>query len=235
MAEGIAVPRHAMVMAAGRGSRMGTLGSTTAKPMLEVAGTSLIHRCLGQMAGDGVGEVVVNLHHQADALRRHLAVLARPRITLSAESTLLDTGGGVVRALPWLGPDHFMVANGDGLWQGTPSPFQTLAAAWREEAMDALLLLKPRHDVRGDTRSAGDYFRDDGGRLQRRPAVRPAPYMYASVTLYHRRALADAPDGVFGMRDLWDRLERRGRLYGAVYAGDWWHLTTPEDLARAND
>jgi len=234
MADGIAVPRHAMVLAAGLGRRMGALGQTTAKPMLPVGGTSLIHRCLGLMARDGVGETVINLHHQAEHLRRHLADVAAPHIIFSREPELLDTGGGVVRALPHLGPDYFLVANGDGLWQGDPSPFRTLAEAWRDAAMDAVLLLKPRELVKGDRRSPGDYFRDGDGRLQRRPGERPAPYLFASVTLYHRRALADAPDGAFSMRDLWDRLERRGRLFGAIYAGDWWHLTIPDDLTQAN-
>ena len=98
------VPRRAMVLAAGRGERMRPLTERMPKPLVPVAGRALLDHVLDRLAAVGVEIAVVNVHHLAGQIERHVAARSAPRIVISDErAQVLDTGGGVVRALPQLG------------------------------------------------------------------------------------------------------------------------------------
>ena len=227
-----AIPTHAMILAAGLGMRMRPLTLTLPKPLLPVAGRTMLDRVLDHLDAVGCVHRVVNIHWLPDALRAHLA--GRPNITLSAETELLDTGGGIARALPWLGERAFYACNADIVWRDGNSPaLARLAAAWEDRRMDALLLLQPTAGAFGYD-GAGDFLIDGEGRLSRRPPGGDSPFLFAGVQILHPRLFAAAPPGPFSLNLLYDRAAAAGRLYGLVHDGAWYHIGTPAALAEAS-
>ncbi|BBK29424.1 MurNAc alpha-1-phosphate uridylyltransferase [Stella humosa] len=227
--------RRGMVLAAGLGTRMRPLTDSLPKPLVAVAGETLIDRILDRMAEAGVEETVVNLHHKADQLSGHLARRDRPRIVESREETLLETGGGVRHALALLGPDPFFVVNGDILWRnGKRSALDRLAGAWDEGRMDALLLLQRTVSAVGyDGR--GDFMLSQDGSIRRPKPGEIPPYLFAGIQVLHPRLFAEAPDGPFSLNRLYDRAAEAGRLGGLVHDGEWYHVGTPQALADAEE
>lgn len=225
-------PRTAMVLAAGLGKRMRPLTETLPKPLLPVAGRTLLDRVLDRFEEADLARVIINLHYFRAAMEAHLAGRRTPPIELSPELTLLETGGGVTNALPKLGAAPFYVANADVLWlDGKVPALARLARAWNEEAMDALLLLHPAVTAIGYD-GAGDYFIDPLGRLRRRRGAEIAPFIFAGVQILHPRLFAQAPDGPFSLNVLYDRAEKSGRLWGLRHDGLWFHVGTPQGLAE---
>ena len=221
-----------MVLAAGLGLRMRPLTEHTPKPLIPVAGRCMLDRVFAHLDAVGVPSRVVNAHWLAPRLHAHLA--GRPGVALSDEAELLETGGGVARALPLLGAAPFYVCNADVLWtDGAAGPaLARLAAAWDDAAMDALLLLVARERAFGYD-GPGDFLRGDDGRLARRAADITAPFVFTGVQILHPRLFADAPSGAFSLNLLYDRAQRAGRLYGLVHDGGWYHIGTPAALAAA--
>jgi len=228
-------PRTAMLLAAGRGTRMRPLTDATAKPLLTLRGRTLLDHALDRLGEAGVEMVVVNTHWHADAVAAHLAARPTgPRTVLRREEALLDTGGGVRAALDLLGPDPFFVVNGDALWLDGPTPaLARLAAAWDiATPADALLLVNRTCQTRSET-GPGDFALDPLGAVRRRREGEIVPYIYAGIQLIAPRLLAKAPKGQFSMTLAWDRALAAGRLRAVVHDGLWFHLSTPLDLAEA--
>lgn len=223
-----------MVLAAGMGTRMRPLTDLVPKPLVRLAGRPLIDHVLDRLAAAGVTRAVVNVHHHADMLAAHLAGRTSPAIVVSDErDALLDTGGGVLRALPLLGPEPFIVHNSDSVWaEGVGSNIERLMAAWEPERMDALMLLAtPSKSLGYDGR--GDFLMDADGRLKRRPQGLVAPFAFAGVSIMHPRLMEGAEPGRFSLNAPWDRAIERGRLYGVRMEGTWMHVGTPQALAEA--
>jgi MurNAc alpha-1-phosphate uridylyltransferase len=221
-----------MVLAAGLGTRMRPLTDATAKALLPVAGRTLLDRAIDAAVAGGARRVVVNVHHFAEKVRAHLAARAAPPIVVSDETgELLETGGGVRRALPLLGPAPFFALNADAVWTGA-APCAELAAAWDAARMDALLLLVAREDARGYTRP-GDFLLGADGRPARRGEAASAPYVYTGAQIIAPGAFADAPDGPFSTNLVWDRLLAARRLFAVVHRGAWVDVGTPAGLAEA--
>lgn len=226
------VPATAMVMAAGLGTRMRPLTDTCPKPLITVAGKTLIDHVLDRLDSAGVERAVVNVHYLADAMNAHLAARERgPAVLVSDErELLLETGGGLVRAAPHLG-DPFLSLNSDNLWtDGSGDSLAKLAAGWDGARMDALLLLVPREGARNH-RGAGDFFLEEDGRVRRRGSADIAPYVFTGIQICAKRLLRDAPDGPFSTNILWTRAIAEGRCYGAVHDGRWFDVGTPEAIA----
>jgi MurNAc alpha-1-phosphate uridylyltransferase len=230
-------PQKAMLLAAGLGTRMKPLTDHMPKPMVPVCGISLIDRVLDWMAASGVKDVVVNTHYMAPMLQAHLAGRAAlPAIAISHEELLLETGGGIKKALPLLGERPFFSANSDTLCIDGGSPaLSRLAQAWDDSRMDALLLLHPREKAIG-YEGRGDFFFTDG-KLRRRGDEDLAPYVFTGVQLISPRLFDASPDGAFSMNLLYNRtiaadgtLERIGAL---VHDGNWLHVGDPAGLAQA--
>lgn len=224
--------RRAMVLAAGRGTRLGGLTLGTPKPLLEVGARALIDRALDALAAVGIEEAVVNTHHLAETVEHHLASRTSPAIRISREETLLETGGGVCAALPLLGVDPFVVLNADLVWSRLEVSLGRLAAAWRDAAMDALLLLHPTVRLR-DYAGRGDFMLDAAGRATRRPEAHTVPFVFTGAQILHPRVFEGTPEGPFSLNLVYDRAEAAGRLFGLVHDGDWSDVGTPESLRRA--
>jgi MurNAc alpha-1-phosphate uridylyltransferase len=222
-----------MVLAAGRGERMRPLTDSLPKPLVTVGGTALLDHALDRLADANVARAVVNVWHLAEMIVGHLAERASPAIEISREDTLLETGGGIVKALPRLGADPFYAVNGDVLWRdGEDNALPRLAHAWDDGAMDALLLLQPMETAVGFD-GAGDFFREPDGRLRRRGDAQRAPYAFMGVQILHPRAFADAPAGAFSLNVIYDHALANRRLFGLVHAGEWLHVGTIDGLAEA--
>jgi MurNAc alpha-1-phosphate uridylyltransferase len=224
---------HGMVLAAGLGLRMRPLTETRPKPLLTLDGRSLLDRALDRMAAVGIRQGVVNAHWLADQVAEVVARRTDMALVLQREEELLETGGGVTRALPHLGQGPFAVANGDSVWLDGPSPaLERLAAAFDPAQMDALLLLVRSAQVEGDI-GRGDFLLDPLGRARRPKERELAPYVFAGVQVLSPALFRDAPKGRFSLNRLYDRAIGSGRLFGLVHDGVWFHLSTPPDLAQA--
>lgn len=224
----------AMVLAAGYGQRMRPLTLTRPKPLVEVAGKALIEHGFDRLRAAGIETAVVNVHYLPEQIEAWARRQAAPRIVISDErGEILDTGGGVARALPLLGAEPFFVINSDSFWvdDGTPA-LDRLRAAWDDREMDCLLLLAPLERTVGYD-GAGDFVRDDAGRLLRRAAASGTPLAYIGGYLVSPRLFDGAPRGSFSMNLLWDRAIAAGRLFGVVHSGRWLHVGTPEAIGLA--
>lgn len=223
-----------MVLAAGIGKRMRPLTATVPKPLIEVAGRALIDHALDRLAEAGVDEAVVNVHYLADLVEAHVRRRKRPAVTVSDERKgLLDTGGGIAKALPLLGPDAFYLLNSDSFWiEGARPNLDWLAAAWDDTAMDGLLLVAPTVRAVGYA-GRGDFRLDPAGRLTRRAEREVAPFAYAGAAILHPRLFADCPTGAFSLNRLFDRAIEAGRLHGVRMDGLWLHVGTPDAIGWA--
>jgi N-acetyl-alpha-D-muramate 1-phosphate uridylyltransferase len=229
-------PKRAMVLAAGLGTRMRPFNGRLPKPLVSVGGKALIDYVLDRLAEQGVERAVVNVHHLADQIERHLAQRERPDIVISDErDELLGTGGGVLKALPLLG-ENFFVVNSDVLWlDGKVPALERLARAWSDEA-DAMLLLQRTTTAVGYD-GVGDYFLDKLGVPRYRDEREIAPYIFAGVQLLSRRLFAEASalPAKFSLARLYHQAEAAGRLRGIVHDGEWYHIGTPDGLAAAEE
>ena len=226
----------AMVLAAGLGKRMRPLTATRPKPLVRVADRPLIDHALDKLAEAGVARAVVNVHYLPDALTAHLAHRTVPQVAISDErAQLLETGGGMVHALPLIGSDPFFALNSDNIWlDGPQNVFAQLSEAWDGARMDALLLLVP-HARALNYRGKGDFHLDPLGRVSRRKTGRIAPFIFSGIQLVSQRLLRDAPEGPFSTNVLWNRAMGEGRLFGVTHMGLWFEVGTPEMIAPTEE
>lgn len=229
-------PRTAMVLAAGLGQRMLPITRTLPKPLIKVGGKTLIDFTLDRLGDAGIEKVIVNVHHLADQVEAHVRARRDLPIVISDErDTLLETGGGLRRALPLIGDEPFMTFNSDSLWIEGPQPnLRRLIEAWDSERMDILMLLALGATSVG-YEGKGDFTMDADGRLSRRAERQVAPFVYAGVAIVKPELLRDTPDGPFSANLLYDRAIDAGRLYGLRLDGQWLHVGEPQSIAAAEE
>ncbi len=222
-----------MLLAAGLGTRMRPLTNHLPKPLIKVGGKCLIDWTLDQLAAAGIARAVVNVHHHAALLIRHVQDRRAPAVTISDESErLLDTGGGVVKALPLLGDDGFFVFNCDAIIRDGATPaLDRLAAAWTPATLDVVMLVHPCATAHGFD-GPGDFFVDASGAMTRRGGAAGAPFVYAGAYIIHPRVLAREPLAPFSMNAIWDRAIAAGRMKAVVHDGAWYHVGTPEAVTE---
>lgn len=226
---------RAFVLAAGLGKRMRPITATMPKPLVEVAGKALIDHALDRAAEGGIGTAVVNVHWLADQIEGHVSRReGAPEIVISDErDALLETGGGVKKALDRFGDEPFVVFNSDSFWLEGPKPnLGRLIESWRPETMDILLLVAPTATSLG-YEGRGDFFMDADGRLTWRGEHEIAPFIYAGVAILKPELFTDTPEGSFSLTLLFGRAIERGRLHGLRLDGQWLHVGTPEAIAAA--
>lgn len=231
-----AVPRTAMIMAAGLGKRMRPLTATLPKPLVQVAGKPLLDHVLDRLVSAGVERAVVNVHYLPDALEAHLKTRSDLDIAISDErDLLLETGGGLVKAAPLIDCDPFLAVNSDNFWvDGPADTLRLLASQWDASRMNALLLLVP-HARAGNYVGLGDFHMDPAGALRRRGKARIAPFVFTGIQIVAKRLLDNAPAGPFSTNILWDRAIADGRLYGAVHQGLWFDVGTPPSIRATEE
>lgn len=228
------IPDRAFILAAGMGRRLAPYTDTMPKPMVPVAGKAMIDHTLDRLAAIGVKETTINLHYRAAQMQQHLSKRADPRLTFSFETALLDTGGGIKKALYTMGDKAFYVFSGDTMWEDGPSgnTLEKMAAAWDDKTMDLLLLLQPL-DTMKITHGSGDYNLTADGRPTR-ALDKAGTHFWPSVRIVHPRLFKDTPDTAFSFLELMDRAEKNGRLGALVHDGACYHISRPEDLEAVN-
>ncbi len=227
-------PDTAVILSAGLGTRMRPLTLTTPKPLLRLEGQPILAHTLDRLRDAGVKNILVNAHHLAGQIADFLK--AYPGVTLSIEEELLETGGAItaMRDKHLLPERPFYIVNGDAFWVDGPADTLTrLAAAFDPEKMDAMLLLARAAGAVAET-GRGDFLWPRGGALKRRGEQDVAPYLFAGVQIVTPNLFAGAPPPPFSMNLLWDSAMDAGRLDAIVHDGLWFHLSTPDDLARAD-
>lgn len=227
-----AAPKCGMVLAAGLGLRMRPLTDRLPKPLISFGGRTLLDHAIDRLEAAGCERVVVNAHYLADMIERHLAARRSPRVTLSREAELLETGGGVLNALPLL-DDAFYAVNSDIFWlDGKVPALLRLARVFNPERHDAVLLLQRTVTALG-YEGPGDFIIDPQGRVRRRREREVAPHLFAGVQLLSKRLFADCVPGKFSLNPLYDRAIEQGRLAAIVHDGEWYHIGTPQGLRLA--
>jgi MurNAc alpha-1-phosphate uridylyltransferase len=232
------VPEVAMVMAAGLGKRMRPLTATRPKPLVEVAGKALLDHALDRLKAAGVKKAVVNVHYLPDLLEAHLRSRVRGiEIAISDErDLLLETGGGLVKALPLIDANPFLVVNSDNLWvDGPVDTLRQLATMWDDKRMDALLLLVPL--ARANCHEGqGDFHLSPSGVVRRKKPGTAAPFVYTGIQMLSKRLFAgDVPEGPFSTNILWDRAIKAGRCFGAPHQGLWFDVGAPPNIGKTEE
>ncbi len=225
-----------MIMAAGLGTRMRPLTDDRPKPLVTVAGRTLIDHALDRLVAAGVKLAVVNVHYKAEMVMAHLARRHDIEIRYSVEKdALLGTGGGVVKALPHFEGQPFFIMNSDTVWvEGIGHALDRMIARWDPEAMDALLLMAAMTTALG-FEGPGDFIMDGDGRLSRVEERRLSPFAFPGVQIAHPRLFDHAPQGGFSTNRAWDQAIAKGRLFGIRLEGVWIHVGTPEAVKQAED
>jgi len=216
----------AMVLAAGLGTRIRSLDPETPKPLITVCGQSLIDYALATLADGGVTKAVVNVHHRADQLEEHLAQVTQPVIAISDErDALLETGGGLLKAMPMLGDPPFFCTNTDAILRGgTVPPCDVLKQAWTDEC-DVLLLMVPLSAASGYAGS-GDFSLAADGAIQGRDEGEPL--IFTGLQLLRPCLFAGVEVAPMSTRVFWQKAREQGRMRGVVFDGAWMHVGDPE-------
>jgi N-acetyl-alpha-D-muramate 1-phosphate uridylyltransferase len=227
----------AMIMAAGKGTRMMPLTADRPKPLVEVGGVALLDHVLDHLRDAGVGKIVVNAHYRADQVEAHLATHATDfDVSISDERELLrDTGGGLVHALPMISDDPFICVNADNWWTNDgENAISRLMAHWDAARMDVMMLLVPLATAY-NSQGIGDFSMDADGRLSRRVGDAPAPYVWTGIQLLSKKLIIDPPSDVFSTNVFWDRAIAEGRCMGLVHEGMWFDVGYPAAITATQE
>ena len=232
----VASVKKAMILAAGFGTRLRPITNTVPKPLVPVAGRTMLDRSLDLAEAAGITEAVVNVHYLADQIVAHCADRAAPEIRISDETeAILETGGGVVKALPLLGADPFLLLNADTFWVewGRPN-LAVMIETFDPGSMDILLMLCRLNDTTGHA-GGGDFAMDEAGRLTRLADKSDrSGLLYAGATIYNPAIFVGAPAEPHSLNLYYDRAIAEGRLFGHVMEdGHWFTVGTPDALPAA--
>lgn len=226
----------AMILAAGKGTRMQAAATDPPKPLTAIAGETLLARMLNRMMAAGITKIIVNVHHKAEQIEAMLAdfAAAHPMLEIivsDERDSLLETGGGVKKALPLLGASPFLVANADLMWLENRPAIDALMAGFDASHMQARLLMAARDTATGYD-GAGDYHMDADGQLTRR-GTEDADLIFAGVQILTPALFAAMPDGAFSLNKVYDQAQKADALFGTLLDGRWMHVGTPQGRAAA--
>ncbi|MBB4008961.1 nucleotidyltransferase family protein [Allorhizobium taibaishanense] len=228
---------QAMVLAAGLGTRMRPITDTLPKPLVKVAGKTLVDYALDHLSQAGVETAVVNIHHFPEMMLAHLAQRPAPRILISDERDgLMNNGGGLAKGIKLLQPGPLLVMNADLFWigepKGQPTNLQRLGAAFDPAAMDMIMLCVRLEQTTGHN-GKNDFNLGTDGRLTRYKSDDPNPVVYAGALAMDRALLDDAPQDAFNLNIYFDTAITKGRLFGLMLEGEWLTVGTPEAIGEA--
>lgn len=226
---------RAMVLAAGFGTRMRPLTFKTPKPLVKIAGRSLLNRALDALEKNSIEEAVVNVHYLADSIESHVEGRKKPHVIISDErNELLDSAGGVIKALPLLGRNPFFVLNADTFWVDHGSPtLQAMADAFDPDKMDMLLLTVNRNQASGAEH--GDFLIDETLRLCRAPLNSPQAVIYGGALILKPEIFRGAAAKPQSLNVYFDRAIAQGRLYGHRLDGNWYTVGTIEMIGKVEE
>jgi len=231
-------PQKAMILAAGLGVRMRPLTDKCPKPLIPVAGKALLSYALEGLVAAGINNVVINMHYLADQVEKFVGSYYDHRLSFSLSDerqALLDSGGGVKKALPLLGDEAFFILNSDMIWRDGSRPMiQQMQAFWQDDKMDVLLLLIPRAAAFGYD-GPGDYNLGPNADLTHRGEADQADYVFGGVSIMKPGCFDDVTEETFSLRQIFDKAAAQGRLFGVIHDGEWYHVGTEEAVIRLEE
>jgi MurNAc alpha-1-phosphate uridylyltransferase len=231
------ISETAFILAAGFGTRLRPHTDHIPKPMVSVGGKPMIDHALGKLSAAGIKRCIINTHYKADILHNHLKSRKNPDVMFSHEPEILDTGGGLKRALHHFKKRPYLAISGDSVWEDSPTEqsLQTIINAWDGDKMDILILLQPVQTMTY-TKGVGDYSFNTGsaGKITR-SLTQTGTHMFTSIRIHHPKIFQNAPDTAFSYLELLDRAEQNGRLYGVEHKAIWHHISTPDDLKNVRE
>ena len=217
----------AMLLSAGFGTRMKPLSDTTPKPLIEIGGQAQIKYIYDTVVGAGIENIVVNAHYHSQQVVEYFSDFKNT--TVVVEDEILETGGGVLNAIDKLG-DVFVASNTDSIVVDNNKNFINHMIDNFTDDIDGLLLVVDKSQATNYTGS-GDLDIDDGGNIVRNEN---GQYVFCGVQILRKSAFDDLPQGKFSLNVIYDKLIVAGRLKGLVHTGDWYHISTPDDVERVN-
>jgi MurNAc alpha-1-phosphate uridylyltransferase len=224
--------KAAMVLAAGYGTRLKPLTDRIPKPLIPVAGKPMIEYALDKLRAYGIKEVIINVSHLKDQLTAYLSTFDDLTVKISEEAEPLETGGGLKKALPFLGNDPVFTINSDIIWTDEQeSALDRLTRYWDDAQMDFLLLAQPKAKAIGHDKGEDHLFIKPGNTIDWNK--RDAPYIIAGIGIMHPRVLLHAPDGKFTVKILWHEALKQNRLACLPHHGQWFQTGTSEDVKTA--
>lgn len=225
----------AFIVAAGKGTRMAPLTDTIPKPLVPIAGRPTLDYIFEHLRETKVKRVTVNTHHHPQRIRDYLKTISNFEITESYEEDLLETGGGLKKALPTLGTNPIFMINGDAFWTNGPTGpiLPQLEAKFDADKMDILLLLIPITRMIL-TEGVGDYDVSPNGKIIRN-RTKQGTHMFTGIRILNPEIMANVPEGKYSFLQQMDEAEAKGRLYGMIHDGEWHHISTPADLKKVDD
>jgi len=227
--------RSAMVLAAGLGTRMRPITERIPKPLVEVDGKPLIAYGLEALRAAGVETIVVNVHYLADRLEDWLAESGYQVTIADERAELLDSGGGIVNALPILGTEPFLVLNADTFWleaaKASKSNLSRLIKSWNPSQMD-IALMTARPDQATGFDGKGDFVSDEQGRLSRFRGAGD-PLIYAGALIIDPSIFGTDRPAKFSLNACFNEAIDRDRLYGVPMDGLWLTVGTPDAIGEA--
>ncbi len=229
--------KTAMVLAAGFGKRLRPLTGNTPKPLIPVAGVTMLDRTLNALVGSGIKRAIVNMHYLGEQIAAHCAGRKDIDCIISDErEAILETGGGTVKALPLLGAEPFLLVNADTFWIDFSKPTITrMAEMFDENEMDILLLLCRHQDTTGHS-GGSDFLLDDQHRLKRAKIDDPEGLIYAGAAIYSPSVFEGASREPHSLNVYFDKAIAAGRLSGCVLEnGHWFTVGTPQGLADVEE
>ena len=226
---------HAFILTAGKGTRLRPYTDDKPKPMVEIDGKPILHYIVEKIKEFGIKNITMNLFYLGDRIEKYFKENTKTHIHFSHENTLLDTGGGVKKALNNMQGKPFFLINGDAFWQDTPaiSALEQLARDWNPDIMDMLLLLQPVKEMT-ITQGVGDYNFQESNNIIR-TLDQSGSHMFTGIRIVHPRVFDDTPDDAFSFLHCMDKAQESGKLYGVSYEGQWHHISTPKDLESVNE
>ncbi len=229
------IPKVAMVLGAGLGKRMRPITDTTPKPLVHVGGKALIDWGLDSLVDAGVTRAVVNVHYLADKLEAHLRTRTDLDIVFSNErEALLESGGGIIKALPLLGSEPFYLVNSDTFWlDNKRSNLVAMADYFDAERMDILLMLTTTALATGHG-AATDFVCREDGMLTRYKVGDANPFIYAGVAILHPRIFDGAENDAHSLNREFNAAIENSRLFGWPMDGQWLTVGTPDAIAPAD-
>ncbi len=232
---------QAFILGAGFGSRMRPLTDTVPKPMVQLAGKPLIDHVIDRLTSVGVKKIIVNVHYLADVLETHLRQRNDVDLIISDErDELLDTGGGVYKALDHFGDKPFFIHNSDSVWvENGHDNLSEMVKNFDPQKMDNLLCLANKNTSLGYDGN-GDFLLSNEGVISRKPSDVASDHVFigasiANKNLFEKSVPENRLKGPFSLNKLWDVSIAKKRVYGIKHQGIWMHVGTTEALSEAED
>jgi MurNAc alpha-1-phosphate uridylyltransferase len=230
--------KTAMILAAGRGTRMKHLTDNCPKPLIQVCSDTLLSHLIKKIETYGIHDIVINTCYKADMIKEETKKHIKSCFVFSDEDVALETGGGVKKALPLLiergGSDGFFALNADPLWdEPTKGILEQLSNSWNPNTMDILLAFVPIQKAFGDV-TDGNYFIENGKPRRKHKDETNVPYLFMGVQILHPRIFEKELPEIFSLRDLYDEAQKNERLSYVIFDGNWYHVGTPEAIEETN-